>query len=198
MQSFTRKIRGKLTGKAGPRILRDVFPGENIGAHSYGGLQIVGFGDDTSFSIGKYCSFAADVKLMLGGGHRTDWVSTYPFSDLDPEFAHIEGHPVSKGDIKIGNDVWFGREAMIMSGVTIGDGAVIAARSLITRDIPAYAIAAGQPGKVLRYRFTPDIIERLLALTWWNWPDERVKNAVPKMLQPDIKAFLAAAENKEI
>lgn len=198
MRNVTRKIKGKLTGKVGPRLLRDVFPKENIGAYSYGGMEVIGFGDDTSFSIGKYCSFAADVKLLLGGGHRTDWVTTYPFSDIDPDFAHIKGHPASNGDITIGNDVWFGREAMIMSGVTIGDGAVIAARTLVTKDVPPYAIVAGQPGKVLRYRFEANIIARLLAVGWWNWPDDRVKRAVPKMLQSDIEDFLNAAENDAI
>lgn len=198
MRNIIRRIKGKIWGKTGPKFLKAAFPAEDIGAHSYGGLQIIGFGDETSFSIGKYCSFAADVKLLLGGGHRTEWVTTYPFSDIDPDFAHIEGHPASKGDIKIGNDVWFGREAMVMSGVTIGDGAVIAARAVVTKDIPPYAIVAGQPAKILRYRFAPEIIARLQAISWWNWPDDRVKNAVPMMLQPDITAFLTAAENEEI
>ena len=85
-----------------------------------------------------------------------------------------------------------------MSGVTVGDGAVIAARALVTKDVPPYGIVAGQPAKLLRYRFAPDIIERLLTLAWWNWQDERIKKAVPKMLQTDIEAFLQAAENGEI
>lgn len=193
-----KRIKRILLGKAGPRFLAKAFPKEKIGSHSYGGLQILRFGDDTSFSIGKYCSFAADVKLMLGGGHRTDWVTTYPFTDIDPEFAHIAGHPHSKGDIHIGNDVWFGREAMVMSGVTIGDGAVIAARAVVTKDVPPYAIVAGQPAKVIRYRFSEDIIARLLQLKWWDWPDNRVRKAVPEMLQEDIIAFLEAAEAGEI
>lgn len=197
-RSLLRRVKGKLVGKAPPRFLRDVYPDADIGAHSYGGLQVIGFGDNTTYSVGKYCSFAADVRLLLGGGHRLDWVTTYPFSEIDPEFAHIEGHPASKGDIHIGNDVWVGREAMILSGVTIGDGAVIAARSVVTRDVKPYSIVGGQPAKPIKSRFSQSIIDRLLELRWWNWPEERVRKAVPLMLQPDIEDFLTAAENGEI
>ncbi len=196
--SIIRRAKGKLLGKAPPRFLKDAYPDADIGAHSYGGLQVIGFGDDTTFTVGKYCSFAADVKLMLGGGHRLDWVTTYPFSDIDPEFAHIEGHPASKGDIQIGNDVWVGREAMIMSGVTIGDGAVIAARALVNKDVAPYSIVGGQPAKLIKSRFSKEIIDRLIALQWWDWADARVRKAVPLMLQTDIGEFLRAAESGEL
>ena len=194
MMNFAKKIANKLLARTGPTYLQDRYPAENVGKHSYGGLQIFRFGDDTSFSVGKYCSIAAEVKLVLGGGHRPDWVTTYPFSDIDPEFSHIKGHPASKGDITIGNDVWIGREAMIMSGTTIGDGAVIAARSLVTKDVAPYEIVAGQPAEHLKFRFTEEQIARLLDIAWWNWPDEQVRSMVPLMLQPNIEAFLDEAE----
>jgi len=180
------------------RLLQAEFPQHDIGAYSYGGLQVRAFGDDTQLSIGKYCSFAADVQVMLGGEHRPDWVTTYPFNILRPEHAGIAGHPASKGDITIGNDVWIGREAIILSGVTIGDGAVIAARSIVRKDVAAYTIVGGIPAKDIRMRFDDNVISRLLALRWWDWPDARVDGAVPLLLQQDITKFLDAAEAGEI
>lgn len=194
MLKLLRRLKRKVFPKPPIRLLQAVYPEEDIGAHSYGGVSIARFGDDTGFSIGKYCSFAANVTFMLGGGHRIDWVTTYPFSDIDEKFAHIEGHPASKGDIIIGNDVWVGRDAMILSGVNIGDGAVVAARSVVTKNVPAYAVVAGQPARIIKYRFPEKTISRLLDLKWWDWPDDRVRGAVPDMLQDNINAFLEKAE----
>ena len=134
-------------------------------------------------------------ESKLGGEHRTDWVTTYPFSEIDPRFAHIKGHPRTKGDINIGNDVWIGRDAFILSGVTIGDGAVVAARAVVTRNVPAYGVVAGNPATLLRYRFDPEVIERLLRTAWWTWPAERVEAAIPSLLSTDVSAFLDAAES---
>lgn len=198
LDRFIRKLKGYVRGQAPPRFLDQAYSDADVGAHSYGGLQVVSFGDDTTFSIGKYCSIAANVILVLGGEHRTDWVTTYPFSAIDPTFAGIEGHPASKGDIRIGNDVWIGRDSMIMSGVEIGDGAVIAARSLVTKDVPAYTIVGGHPAKVLKHRFSSEVVERLVEIKWWDWPEERVKRAVPMMLSDDVSGFLDAVEAGEI
>lgn len=192
------KIKRRFLQKSGLRYLNQVFPKLEIGDHSYGGLEILEFGDGTKFSMGKYCSIGANVKVLLGGGHRTDWTTTYPFSDIDPSFAHIKGHPTSKGDVVIGNDVWIGRDSIILSGVRIGDGSVIAARSLVTRDIPAYSIFAGHPAKKLRDRFNEDIANRLLALRWWDWTDDRVRAYVPLMLSTDIILFLNEAEKNDL
>src|SRR6185503_3838890 len=120
----SRSFLGRLRGSS--VYLADKFPGQKIGPFSYGEMIVFRYGDsDANLEIGNYCSFAADVKIFLGGEHRTDWVSTYPFNALHPEFSHIEGHPRSKGDVRIGNDVWLGRGAVVLSGVTIGDGAAI-------------------------------------------------------------------------
>lgn len=101
-----------------------------IGDFSYGYPDIQQYGG--KLKIGKFCSFAPNVKIMLGGEHRTDWCTTYPFNALMPEFSYIDGHPFSKGDITIGNDVWIGSDVTILSGVTIGDGSVIAANACVT------------------------------------------------------------------
>ncbi|HEX5127349.1 MAG TPA: CatB-related O-acetyltransferase, partial [Rhodocyclaceae bacterium] len=138
----------KLTRKT----LQQRYPQYSIGRGTYGDdLLVRNWNEGTTLRIGNYCSIAAGVKIYLGGEHRTDWVTTYPFSALWPEAAHIEGHPRSKGDVTIGNDVWIGTEAMILSGVTIGDGAVIGARAVVSRDVPPYAIVAGNPASVVRY-----------------------------------------------
>ena len=178
-----------------PLILAPRYPEHQIGYATYGGLEVRYAGDGGKLRVGAYCSFANGVQVFLGGEHRLDWVTTYPFPAMDDRFAHIKGHPRVKGDVVIGNDVWVGREAMITSGVTIGDGAVIGAGAVVTRDVPPYAIAVGNPARVIRSRFAPEIVERLLALGWWNWPPERVEQAVPRLLSTDIEAFLEWAES---
>lgn len=180
------------------QYLKDAFPEFDIGAHSYGGLNVRKFDNVTNLHIGKYCSFAADIQVMLGGEHRMDWVTTYPFNVLDARHSDYKGHPATKGDVHIGNDVWIGREAIIMSGVTIGDGAVIAARAVVVKDVAPYSIVGGNPAKQIRLRFDEDTITRLLAVAWWDWPEERINKKMSLLLQSDIQAFLKAAEAKEI
>jgi acetyltransferase-like isoleucine patch superfamily enzyme len=185
----SRSFLGRLRGSS--VYLADKFPGQKIGPFSYGEMIVFRYGDsDANLEIGNYCSFAADVKIFLGGEHRTDWVSTYPFNALHPEFSHIEGHPRSKGDVRIGNDVWLGRGAVVLSGVTIGDGAAIGAYSVVTKDVPDYAIVGGNPATVLKMRFPPEVVERLRAIQWWNWSPERVKRAVPYLQNSNIEEFI--------
>ena len=173
--------------------LPERFPFAKIGTGSYGGLQVCRWDDKTSLEIGKFCSFASDVKIMLGGEHRLDWVTTFPFSELSPHGKGIEGHPASRGNVVIGNDVWIGAETMILSGVTIGDGAVVAARSLVTRDIGPYQIFGGTPARFLRDRFDPVTTAKLRAICWWDWPEERIAKAVPLLLG-DPEFFFEAVE----
>jgi carbonic anhydrase/acetyltransferase-like protein (isoleucine patch superfamily) len=106
----------------------------------------------------------------------------------------IEGHPRIRGDVRIGNDVWLGSDAMIMSGVTIGDGAVVGAGAVVTKDVPPYGVVVGNPARVARMRFSDDAVSRLLALRWWDWPDEKIEQFLPLMLSSDVEAFLDAAE----
>jgi chloramphenicol O-acetyltransferase type B len=162
-----------------------------MGRGSYGDPKIDYFEDGTKARIGSFCAIAGGVSLMLGGNHRTDWVSTYPvrIKYLLPG-AFTDGHPASKGDIEIGNDVWIGRDAHIMSGVTIGDGAVIAAFSVVTHDVDPYVIVAGSPARPIRTRFSPEIVDALLRIAWWDWPDEQIVERVAALCSPDIEAFV--------
>ena len=127
-----------------------------------------------SVKIGNFCSVARNVSIQEYN-HRFNNATSYFIK------KHVFGEDwtkdiISKGDIEIGNDVWIGTQCIILSGVKIGNGAVIAANSVVSNEIPPYAIAAGSPAKVVRYRFTEDIIKKLMEIKWWNWPIERIKN----------------------
>ncbi len=170
-----------------------------IDKYTYG-VPKVYFGklEKTKLIIGKFCSIAPNrVIIMLGGLHRTDWVSTYPFNVFYKEFKHIKGIPFSKGDVKIGNDVWIGLDAVILSGITIGDGAVIGANSLVTKDVPPYAIVGGDPAKILRYRFDEKTIQKLLEIKWWDWSLVYIKKAIPYILDNDLEHFFEFASKLE-
>lgn len=152
-----------------------------IGDYSYKLPKIITFGEDAFLNIGKFCSIAGEVKVILCADHRIDWISTFPFNKKPkyfPEALDIEGHPTTKGDVNIGNDVWIGWGATILSGITIGDGAVIGACSVVSKDVAPYTVVAGNPIKVIRKRFDDDKIKELLELEWWNWPIEKIKNNV--------------------
>jgi len=135
-----------------------------IGDWTYGAPNVVHHDQETRLRIGRFCSIAKGVTILLDGDHRTDWIATYPFSAIVDCARGCVGHPRSKGDIEIGNDVWIGRDAVILSGVTIGDGAVVAARAVVTRDVPPYSIVAGNPARIVRMRFSMRQVDALLAI----------------------------------
>lgn len=170
--------------------LAERFPNDNIGRDSYGDLTVHRYGSTNKLTIGSFCSFADDVTIFLGGEHRPDWITTYPFNVLDKRFTSIEGHPHSKGDVIIGSDVWIGRGAVILSGVSIGDGAVVGAYALVSKDVPNYGIVGGNPARVLRMRFPDEIADQLTTIRWWHWSDDRIARAVPYLQSDRIDAFL--------
>jgi acetyltransferase-like isoleucine patch superfamily enzyme len=170
-----------------------------MGDHSYGIPRVLAWDapDGTRRSgrviIGRYCSIAGDVTFLTGGNHRTDFVSAYPFRIRWRMPGRSEdGNPYSKGDIRVGHDVWIAEGANILSGVSIGHGAVVAAFSVVTKDVPPYAIVAGVPARVIRRRFTPEQVEALLRIAWWDWPDSKVRDAVPLLNGRDVQAFIDA------
>lgn len=189
-----------MTRQVNPPLTRDALGrfGFKIGDFSYGVPGLRWWGEPATLSIGKYCSLADGIEIFLGGNHRTDWVTTYPFSAIAdwPEAAHIPGHPATKGDVHIGNDVWIGSHAIILSGVSIGDGAVIGAHAVVGHDVAPYAVMVGNPARAIRRRFSDDIIRRLLALRWWDWDVARVRRHISLLMQPDIAKFLDAAEQE--
>ncbi len=164
-----------------------------VGEYTYGNPRVLDWGEGKKLVIGKYCSIAENVIIFLGGNHRTDWVTTYPFPAIEcdwPEAKSIEGHPRSKGDVKIGNDVWIGYGATILSGVTIGDGAVIGAKAVVAKDVQPYSIVVGNPAAILRKRF--NFISRYLLqrLEWWNWSEEVVARRVTILCSPNVSFLI--------
>ncbi len=148
-----------------------------IGDYTYGNPKIYDWNEGATLKIGKFCSIADNVKIFLGGNHRIDWITTYPFPALKdwPEASKIKGHPATKGDVIIGNDVWIGNGATLLSGINIGDGSVIGGQAVVTANVEPYCIIAGNPARVIRKRFNDTIINKLLNLKWWNWPADKIK-----------------------
>jgi len=161
------------------------------GKHSYGldNIQIKSWGEGAHCFIGSFCSIAGLQTVFLGGNHRTDWATTFPFGhalqDLFPAGAeHATEHPTSKGHVVIEHDVWIGRNCTIMSGLTIGSGSVIAAGSVVVNTVPPYTIVGGNPARPIRKRFPDPIVEALLDLQWWHRSDTEINRIVPLLQQP--------------
>jgi len=156
--------------------------GWDIGEFSYGRPKVRFPESGFALTIGRYCSIADNVEILLGGNHRVDWATTYPFSGLRalwPAAPRTQEYHGSGGDVTIGNDVWLGSGALILSGVTIGHGAVVAARAVVTKDVPPYAIVGGNTAGVIRYRFDEATIAALLDAAWWDLPPEDVSRLIP-------------------
>lgn len=163
-----------------------------IGVGTYGKPRVL-HTEDSVLVVGRYCSIANDVVILLGGEHHAKWITTYPFYQYHPEAKLGEqfGFPMSKGNVVIGNDVWIGHGALILSGVKIGDGAIIAAGSVVARCVGPYEVVGGVPARTIRYRFPPDRIRQLCKIAWWEWPLEAIRDAWPLLLSDDLEAFLA-------
>ena len=197
MQIFLKKLKKKFI-RSKKKDIQERYPQYGIGRGTYGKPQISSWGEETTLKIGAFCSIASGVNIYLGGEHRIDWVTTYPFSVLWKAAKHIKGHPKTKGDVIIGNDVWIGAGAVILSGVTIGDGAVIGTNAVVTKNVPPYAIVAGNPTRVVRKRFDEETIGHLLKIRWWEWEDNRIEKFLPLLLDNNIEKFLRVAEQDNI
>jgi acetyltransferase-like isoleucine patch superfamily enzyme len=191
MHPFLKKIKKMIRRRE--KDIREQYPQYEIGRHTYGIPRIYSWNEGATFKIGAFCSISSNVKIFLGGEHRTDWVTTYPFNYLWKSARNIKGHPTTKGDIIIGNDVWIGAGAVILSGLTIGDGAVVGTNAVVTKDIPAYTIVAGNPAGIVKNRFDEQTISKLLELKWWEWEDSKIQTYLPLLLNSNIKEFLEKA-----
>lgn len=141
--------------------------------------------------IGRFCQIANGVQIITGSAnHPMAGFSTYPFAIFD--FARLREYVAQLGhipDTEIGNDVWLGDGATVLPGAKIGNGVIVGARAVVGGEIPDYAIVVGNPGRILRMRFAPDIVARLLALRWWDWPLEQIERAMPALAATDIDAL---------
>ena len=164
-----------------------------VGKFTYGTewVNILKWNDvDFHVEIGRFCSISYGLKIFMGGNHRKDWITTYPFGHVPPSseiIPPVSGHPQSNQPVIIENDVWIGRDVTLMSGVTISNGAVIAANSHVVNSIPPYAIAGGNPAKIIGYRFADEQIKELQRLQWWNLPDEKIYKSINLLCAPPTK-----------
>lgn len=157
----------------------DVGEQVDVGDFTYGRPNILFYDIEKKVKIGKFCSIAHNVTIMVGGDHRYDLCSSYPFCNFMKEFSYLNGYSEAKGDVVIGNDVWIGSDVKIMSGVTIGDGCVIAANAVVNKDVAPYTVVGGVPAKKIKNRFEHDIVEKLMEIKWWDWSDELIYKAIP-------------------
>lgn len=140
--------------------------------------------------IGNYCSIGSGAVFMMAGnqGHRNDWISTFPFFYQDNEnFNHADDGFQCAGDTIIGHDVWIGSEAMIMSGVQIGHGAIVASRTVVTKNVAPYEVVGSNPAKHIKFRFTEHQIAMLLEMEWWNWPEPKLKGCMKHLCSADVE-----------
>jgi virginiamycin A acetyltransferase len=144
--------------------------------------------------IGKFCALARGVKfIMNGANHKLDGFSTYPFQIFGNGWEKVMPQPGElpyKGDTVIGNDVWMGYEATVMPGVQVGDGAIIAAKSVVVSHVPPYTVVGGNPARPIRQRFDDEVIQSLLSIAWWDWSIEKITRNLEKIVAADIEALL--------
>lgn len=167
------------------------YPGKySFGVGSYGLPKVHDWDDGATLSIGAYCSIAMNVQIFLGGHHHSEWVTTYPFSAMLPNIEGIPPASFSRGDVVVGNDVWLCSGCVVLSGVTIGDGAIVSAGAIVTRNVEPYSIVAGNPARHLRWRFDEPVRTALLDMAWWEWPSDEIASIAPLLCSSNIDALV--------
>ena len=171
---------------------KDCLPSKNIGNHTYGSIELIDSNGSDDISIGKFTSIGPNVKVICGN-HNYKFVSNYPFKSIWNNFwkplDDIEDH-IYNDITTIGNDVWIGHSVIIKGGINIGDGSVIAAGSIVTKDVLPYSIVGGSPAKILKYRFEQEKISKLLKIKWWEWSDEKINANLDNIMSEDLDFFI--------
>ncbi|WP_081668970.1 CatB-related O-acetyltransferase [Butyrivibrio sp. VCB2001] len=139
--------------------------------------------------VGKFCSIGPGVSFLLGVEHRSDWGTSYPFNRLLGREANAQSSVASKGDIVIGNDVWIGANATVLSGVNIGDGCVVGSNTVVSKSVEPYSIIVGNPGRVVKERFLPNHIDMLMEMKWWDWDYQKIFDALDIIQSNDVEAL---------
>jgi acetyltransferase-like isoleucine patch superfamily enzyme len=167
-----------------------------VGDWSYGNPKIYRWDYISKIKIGKFCSLGPDVKLLIGGGHQIDWITTSPlsadtFNNSFPNCSNIKNFAVSKGDLIIENDVWIGAFATIFNGITIGNGSVIGAGAVITKDVSPYSVVIGNPQKEIKKRFSKKKIKILEESKWWELNNNQLNEISPYLLSENFDGFIS-------
>lgn len=177
---------------------RDSLPGHvEIGRGTYGldRNSFAGLSPDCPVSIGNYCSFGPEVLIFCRTDHPVGAAATYPVRTMLGRGDGENVDAITRGPVTIGHDVWVGARAMILSGVTIGDGAVIGAGAVVSRDVPPFTVNVGVPARTVRQRFGPAQAAALAEIAWWQWPEDDIR-AMSDLFHGDVDAFIAAARKK--
>jgi acetyltransferase-like isoleucine patch superfamily enzyme len=193
LKKYLRLVLGRTTARRGNSYMK-------IGKHTYGFENIsVAWQQDQMVTVGAFCSLAGNLNIQLGGNHNSNWVTTYPFGHVpnsDWDVLPVGGHPKQSRKVEIGNDVWIANNVTLMGGVSIGDGAIIAMNSHVTRNIPPYEVWGGNPAKKIKDRFPEEIKSKLLELKWWNLPDNFIESLIPLLVQEPTLDLLQRIEQK--
>lgn len=175
-------------------------PGVSVGRHTYDydKRTFPMFTEGAQVAVGAFCSISPEVRVLGGGEHVRSRASTFPFNArmFDPMERNAPDS-IDTGPTRIGNDVWIGFGALILSGVTVGDGAIIGAGAVVCETVPPYAVAVGNPARVTHYRFSSEMRERLLAVRWWDWDDALIR-ARESWFMADVEVFLENAERAAV
>lgn len=164
-----------------------------VGKYTYGAEHVRTEWPQAHVVIGRFTSIAEDCTIMLGGNHHVDRGTTYPFGHVATEVFQYDrdDQPTTRGDVVIGNDVWIGAHVTIMSGVKIGDGAVVAAYSHVVSRVKPYSVVGGNPARIYYFRHPPDVVRQLRAMRWWDLPDETIREIVPLLMAKDLAPLFA-------
>lgn len=173
----------------------------NIGRFTYGiqHVNVKQWGEGASLTIGSFVAIAENLTIYLGGNHRTEWASTFPFGLIFDRELPCEIDPATistKGDVKIGSDCWIGSHVTIMSGVEVGHGSVIAAGTYLAKSVNPYSFVAGNPGRLKSYRFAENIIEQMIQLGWWDLPTEEIIAIAPLLRKPPTMESISQIYSK--
>jgi chloramphenicol O-acetyltransferase type B len=207
MGKFIQRLkRWRQRAQGGPRLqsfesqqekFRTRYPNYTLGIGTYGMPQVHDDEEGTTLRVGAFCSISSEVQIFLGKNHRTDWVSSYPFPAFFVEASHICQFGVSRGDVIIGNDVWLCANCMVLSGVSIGHGAVVGAGAVVTRDVEPYSVVAGNPAKHVRWRFDESTRRALLDAAWWDWPLDELREIMPLLCSDQVHKILDYAQQRK-
>jgi carbonic anhydrase/acetyltransferase-like protein (isoleucine patch superfamily) len=197
------RLRGRVRAAAAARVRywidgpEAVYPDDprrriELDEPTFAPIKLLSFVEDDGYpvSVGRYSILHHRAVVLHGGQHHVDWVGMIHARWENDGWVQTEGAIANRGPVVIGSDVWIGYEALIMSGLTIGHGAVVGARAVVTRSVEPYEIVGGNPAKHIRYRFDEPTRAALLRISWWDWPNEKVLQHWPEIDSPDVAGFV--------